>query len=147
MPYRATLPVRSKRGAVHLAGQRRKDEKERAERAPRCSSMHDAALFEFRRDVFGVLLVALKNLQPGCKVCQFCVTGVGNKGVLQGGIDRLVIGHLVVDVGLVESLAVELREFGALICRLLAERLAGVVIFRGYPSFFTNASAFSFTAL
>ena len=50
---------------VGTCGPPRKDEKERAERAPRCSSMHDAALFEFRRDVFGVLLVALKNLQAG----------------------------------------------------------------------------------
>ena len=81
-----------------------------------------AALFEFRCDVFGVLFVALKDLQAGREqVFEFCVAGVGNKRALQGGIDRLVIGHLVVDVGLVECFAAELGEFGPLICRLLAQ--------------------------
>jgi hypothetical protein len=58
-----------------------------------------------------------------------------------------VIGHLVVDVGLVERFAVELREFGSLICRLLTQCFAGVIIFRGDAELSNRASAFSFTAL
>ena len=95
------------------------------------------ALIEFRRDVFGVRLVAFK----------FCVARVGNKCALQRGIDRLVICYLIVDVGLVEGLAVELGDFGALICRLLAQRLASVVIFRGDSELFHQRQRFSFTAL
>jgi hypothetical protein len=44
---------------------RHNDENERAERLAAYCTSHGAALFEYRRDVFGVLLVALKNLQAG----------------------------------------------------------------------------------
>jgi hypothetical protein len=53
-----------------------------------------------------------------------------------------VIGHLVIDVGLVESLAAKLREFGALICRLLAQCFAGVIIFRGDAKLFYQRERF-----
>ena len=78
-----------------------------------------------------MLFVALKNLQAGREqVFELCVAGIWNKCALQRGIDGLVIGHLVVDVGLVEVFAAELGELGALISRLLAQCFAGVVIFR-----------------
>ena len=55
---------------------------------------------------------------------------------------RLVIGNFVVDVGLVECFAAELGEFGPLICRLLAQGLAGVVVLRGDAEFFHQRQRF-----
>ena len=49
---------------------------------------------------------------------------------LERAVDRLVIGDLVVDIGLVERGAVELAELGALRRRPLGQRLAGVVVLR-----------------
>src|SRR4249919_3648257 len=53
-------------------------------------------------DVFGVLLVALKDLQAGLQqALQLGVVGRGNELRLQRAVDRLVVGDLVGDIGLV----------------------------------------------
>jgi hypothetical protein len=92
---------------------------------------HGPALFEFRRDVLGVLFVALKDFQPGFEqILQFGILRRRNKGAGQRRIHRFVIGHLVGDIGLVESGAAKLVELRALVRGLLAQRLAGVVVFR-----------------
>jgi hypothetical protein len=106
------------------------------------------ALLEFRRNVFGVLLVAFKDLQAGREqIFEFCVARVGNKCALQRGIDRLVIGYLIVDVGLVERLAVELGELARLSAACVLNALLVSLSSGVTPSFFTSANAFSFTAL
>ena len=66
--------------------------------------------------MFGVLLVALKDLQAGLQqALQFRVAGVGNKRRLQRAVDRLVIGDFVGDVGLVEFDALQFGQFGKLV--------------------------------
>jgi len=90
-----------------------------------------AVLFEFRRDVFGVLLVTLKDFQAGSEqVLELWIGSGRNERVLQRTVDCLVVGDLVVDVGLVERGAAELGKFRSFLGRLLGERFAGVVIFR-----------------
>src|ERR1700680_4563733 len=82
------------------------------------------------RDVFGMLFVALENLQAGLQqALQFRVVRAGNKRRLKRAIDRLVIGNFVGDIGLVEFGALQLAEFGELVGGILRQRAAGVVVF------------------
>src|SRR6478752_97852 len=71
-----------------------------------------SSLLQLSRDVLGMLLVALENLQAGLQqALQFSVVRVGNKRRLKRAVDRLVIGDLVGDIGLVEGGALQLAEF------------------------------------
>ena len=80
--------------------------------------------------MFGVLLVALENLQAGLQqALQLRVVRVWNKRCLQRAIDGLVIGDFVGDIGFVECRALQLAEFGELVGGILRQGLAGVVIF------------------
>src|SRR5476649_2216756 len=73
------------------------------------------SLFQAGGDMFGVLLVALENLQAGLQqALQLRVAGIGDQRGLQRAIDRLVIGDFVGDIGLVELGALQLAEFGEL---------------------------------
>jgi len=112
------------------------DKKERADRSVGDPTTHLVALLEFRRDVFGVLLMPLKDFQAcGQQVLELRITGRGDERVLQRAVDRLVVGNLVVDVRLVERCTTELGEFVVLRGRLLGERLAGIVVFGGHIKF------------
>src|SRR5450432_2747155 len=74
------------------------------------------SLLQRRGDMFGMLLMALKNLQAGLQqALQFRVIGIGNERGLQRAVDRLVIGDFVGDIGLVELRALQLAEFGELV--------------------------------
>src|SRR5260221_14368646 len=64
-------------------------------------------------DAFGVLLMALKDLQAGLqKAFQFRIARIGNKRGVKRAIDRLVVGDFVGDIRLVEFRALQLAEFG-----------------------------------
>src|SRR5262249_5637333 len=85
------------------------DKKERAEAPTKRTSGHSWPLFEFCSDVFGVLLVTLKDLQASAEqIPQLLVAGRRNERGLQRIIDGLVISGLIFDVGLVESVAAQL---------------------------------------
>src|SRR6185437_16887345 len=85
------------------------------------------SLLERRRDLLGVHLVALKDLEPGLEqILQFRIGRVRNEDRLERVIDRLVIGDFVVGVGLVELRAAQFLELCALGVGLLDEGLAGV---------------------
>src|SRR5271155_3312895 len=80
-----------------------------------------------------MLFVTLKDLQPGLeKVLQFWVARIGYEDSLERIVDRLVIGDFIVGVSLVERRAIQFAEFGLFGLRLLEERLAGVIVLRGY---------------
>ena len=71
--------------------------------------LHGRSLLQFGRDVFGMLLVALENLQPRLQqALQLGIAGRRNEQGFERAVDRLVIGDLVVDVGLVERGALQL---------------------------------------
>jgi hypothetical protein len=87
--------------------------------------------FQLGGDLFGVLLVALKDLQAGLQqTLQLGVAGRRNQLRLKRAVDGLVIGNLVGDIGLVVFGALQLGEFGELVGGLLGQRLAGVVVLR-----------------
>jgi len=66
--------------------------------------------------MFGVLLVALEDFQAGLQqALQFGIACRRNQLLLQRTVDRLVIGNLVGDIGLVVRGAGELAEFGELV--------------------------------
>jgi hypothetical protein len=89
------------------------------------------SLLQLGGDVFGVLLVALKNLQAGLQqVLQLGIAGRRNQLRLQRAVDGLVVGDLVGDIGLVVFGALQLVEFGELLRGLLRQCLAGAVVFR-----------------
>src|SRR6516164_3598646 len=89
------------------------------------------SLLQTARDLLGMLLVALKNLQAGLqKALQLRVTGRRNQLRLKRAVDSLVVGDLVGDISLVERRATQLAEFGELVSGLLGQRLTGVVVFR-----------------
>src|SRR6476661_4091903 len=89
------------------------------------------SLLQLGGDLFGVLLVALENLQAGLQqALQFRVVRGRNKLRLKRAIDRLVIGDFVVGIGFVERGALELAELGELVGGILRQGLAGVVVFR-----------------
>src|SRR6266436_6506385 len=80
------------------------------------------SLLQAGGDVFGVLLVALKDLQAGLQQALHLRVGrVGNERRLQSAVDGLVVGDLVGDIGLVGFGALELAEFGELVGRLLRQ--------------------------
>src|ERR1035437_8304357 len=90
-------------------------------------------LFEFRRDVFGVLLMALEYLQAGFQqALQLGIVRRRNQRALERAVHGLMVGDLVVDIRLVERRAVELSEFFALGGALLGQRAAGIVVLRRY---------------
>ena len=61
------------------------------------------------RDMLGVLLVALENLQAGLQqALEVGVVGRGNKRAFKRAVHGLVVRDLVGDIGLVECDAVEL---------------------------------------
>ena len=60
---------------------------------------------------------------------------------MQRGIHGLVVCYLIVNIGLIEVFPAELRD-RLLICRLLAQCLAGVVIFRGDAELFYQRQCF-----
>src|SRR6266498_176420 len=89
------------------------------------------ALFEFARDLLGMLLVALEDLQAGFqKALELAIAGGGDEQGLERAIHLLVIGHLIVDIGLVESRTLETVERLALIGGGLGQSLAGGVVRR-----------------
>src|SRR3974390_2333387 len=97
-------------------------------------------------DVFGVLFVALEDLQAGLQqVLQFRIVRGRNEGRLQRGVDRLVIRNFVGDIGLVAapfSLASSASLSAAFFDIVLLVSLScGVTL-----SFFTRSSACLFTA-
>src|SRR5258705_10367857 len=87
------------------------------------------SLLQAGGDVFGMLLVALENLETSLQqALQLRVVRVGNKRYLQRAIDCLVIGDFVGDIGLVELRVLELAEFGELVGGVLRQGLAGIVV-------------------
>src|SRR5581483_4303336 len=83
-----------------------------------------APLLQLCCDVFGVLLVTLKNLQPGLQqALQLAIAGRRDQLRLQRVVDRLVVGNFVGDVSLVECGAAEFAEFGKLVGGILRQRL------------------------
>src|SRR5438128_7544042 len=86
-------------------------------------------LFQVSRDMLGVLLMALKDLQAGLQqALQLGIARRRDQLGLQRAVDGLVVGDLVGDIGLVVAGALQLAELGELVGRLLRQRLAGVVI-------------------
>src|SRR6476619_6411111 len=82
------------------------------------------SLLQAGSDVFGVLLVALKDFQAGLQqALQFGIAGRGDQLRLQRAIDGLVVGDLVGDIGLVVVGALQLVELGELVGGLLRQRL------------------------
>src|SRR6266436_5888132 len=87
------------------------------------------SLLQAGGDVFGVLLVALKDLQAGLQqALQLRVGRIRNERRLQRAVDGLVVGDLVGDTGLVELRALELAEFSELAGSVLRQGLAGIVV-------------------
>src|SRR5262245_37852508 len=87
--------------------------------------------------MFGMLFVALKDFQTGLQqIFEFRVACRGDQLGLQRGVDLLMIGNLVGDIGLVVGGAFQLGKFGALVGSLLGQGLAGVVVFRRHIEFF-----------
>src|SRR5450759_294342 len=92
-------------------------------------------LFECGCDVFGMLLVALEDLQAGLQqALELGIAGRRNEQALERAIDGLVIGDLVGDIGLVELRAFELSQFGKFGGRLLGQAAAGVCLLYTSPS-------------
>src|SRR4051794_19657278 len=90
------------------------------------------SLLQVGGDFLGVLLMALEDLQAGLQqALQLRIAGGGNELGFQRRVDRLVVGDLIGDVGLVVGGAAQLTEFGELVGGVLRQRLAGVVVFRG----------------
>jgi hypothetical protein len=81
--------------------------------------------------MLGVLLMALEDLQACLQqALQLGIAGRGDQLRFQHAVDRLVVGNLVGDIGLVEGCAGELAELGELVGGRLRQRLAGVVVLR-----------------
>src|SRR3954452_15344633 len=71
------------------------------------------SLFQLGGDVLGVLLMTLEDLQAGLQqALELGIAGGRNELSFQRAVDRLVIGDLVGDIGLVEGRAAQLVEFG-----------------------------------
>src|SRR5262249_40358510 len=81
--------------------------------------------------VLGMLFMTLKDLQAGLqKALQLGIGRRWNERGFERAVDRLVVGYLVVDIGLVKRRTVQLGELGTLGIGVLGQRLAGVVVFR-----------------
>jgi hypothetical protein len=88
-------------------------------------------LFKFRRDVLGVLLMALEYLQAGLQQArELGIVRRRDQRAFECAVDRLVVGDLIIDVRLVKRPALELGEFSALDVGLLGQRAAGVIVLR-----------------
>ena len=62
-------------------------------------------------ELFGVLLVRVKQGQTALQQrFQLGILRIRNERVAECGVDRLIIGHLVVDVSLVKGGTVQARE-------------------------------------
>src|SRR5262245_24829077 len=89
--------------------------------------IRDYVLLQIGRDVLGMLLMALEQLQTGLQqALQFAVLRRRNQKRLQRAVDLLVIGNLVAHVFLVEGRTAELGELGAFVGRCLGQRLRRV---------------------
>jgi hypothetical protein len=77
------------------------------------SRHHDGVRYlSFRVDHLGVLFVALEDLQASLQqALEFAVARGWNELRLERAVHRLVVGDLIVDMGLVEGGAIELRQF------------------------------------
>ena len=78
---------------------------------------------------------------------QLGVLSIGNKRVLQRGIDCLVIGDLVVDIGLVEGGAARAGELRALGLGLARQALAGGVVLGRDIELLDQRECLSFTGV
>src|SRR5674476_1318649 len=75
--------------------------------------------------------MALENLQAGLQqALELGIARRRNQQGLERAVDGLVVGDLVGDIGLVESRAAELGQFGVFGGGLLGQRAAGIVVFR-----------------
>src|SRR5690242_4835317 len=89
-----------------------------------------SSLLQFCRDHLGMLLMALEDFQAGLQqALQLGIVGRRDQLRFQRAVDRLVVGDLVGDIGLVVFGAFQLLELGELVGRVLRQRLAGVVVF------------------
>lgn len=78
------------------------------------------SLLQFSGDLFGVLLMPLEYLETGLQqTLEFGIACGRNERRLERAIHCLVIRNLISNVSLVEFRAIELRQCGALFCRLL----------------------------
>src|SRR5690349_15410389 len=76
-------------------------------RRPPCFML--GLLFQARGDVLGVLLMALEDLEAGLQqALELGIAGRRDELLLQRAVDRLVVGDLVGDIGLVVSRTREL---------------------------------------
>src|SRR6266404_2317336 len=90
----------------------------------------EGSLLQAGGDVFGMLLVALENLETSLQqALQLRLVRGWNKRCLQRAIDCLVIGDFVGDIGLVEFRALEPAELSEFVSAILRQGLAGVVVF------------------
>ena len=108
----------------------------------------DGSLLQLGGDVLGMLLVALEDLQAGLQqALQFGIAGRRNEQGLERAVDRLVIGDLVVDIGLVERGALQLGDSSASLSAAFLDSVRLVSLSSGVTlSFLTRSSACLFTA-
>jgi hypothetical protein len=69
-------------------------------------------------------------------IVQFRIPRQWDQRVLERSDDCLVIGDLIVDIGLVESRAMDLVQLKFRLARLFDQRLAGVVVLGRNVKFF-----------
>ena len=98
------------------------------------------SLLQCSGDLFGVLLMPLKNLEAGLQqALEVGIAGGRNERRLERAIYSLVICNFIGNVSLVEFCTIEVRQFGACI---LVSLSSGVTL-----SFTTRSSACWFTAV
>jgi hypothetical protein len=79
-----------------------------------------ANLLQFTGDLFGVLLMPLKDFKAGSQQAfEFGITGGRNERRLKRAIHGLVIRNLIGNIVLVESRALEPRQFRSFVRRCL----------------------------
>src|SRR5579871_6288578 len=84
---------------------------ESAAKAARRPVVMALSLLQLGLDMLRMLLVALKDLQPGLQQpLQLRIAGGGDELGFQRVVHGLVVGDLVFDIGLVEGCALELVE-------------------------------------
>src|SRR6516164_7868859 len=84
---------------------------------------------QVRGDLFGMLQVALKDLEASLKqTLKLGIACRGYKSVFERAIHRLVVSDLVIGIGPVESRAAQLCQFGGLFIGLLQEAAACVIV-------------------
>src|SRR6185503_11797090 len=86
-----------------------------ANRSPPAYTGQTGMLLQPSGQVLGVHLVLLEQLQSSLQqALQLGVLGVRDEGVLQGAVDGLVVGDLVLGIGLVEGPARQAVQLHAL---------------------------------